>query len=90
MNTKKFFAVLIFLLMTACLLSGCSSSKVTSSSVDGNVGNYHMFETSDINEYLNFLENFDDSAYDIVDISITNNSSGRPYRITYKNQIEAE
>jgi len=49
-----------------------------------------MFSTSDVDEYLNFLENFDDSAYEIVDISVTNSSSGRPHSVTYKNKIETE
>ena len=83
---KKKFVLLITILLLVLLLTACSSSTITSSSV----GDYHMFSTSDVDEYLNFLENFDDSAYEIVDISVTNSSSGRPHSVTYKNKIETE
>ena len=83
------------------LLSGCSKVAedavtnvqpnheiVHSTSTVYAEGSYHLFKTESEQEYLNFLENFDETLYEIVDISTSMNAgfngSGEFYMVTYR------
>lgn len=84
---KKRIIALISL-VTVMALAGCSSSSETiqSTTVVETVGSYSLFRTRDAQEYLSFLENFDEAKYEIVDIStsLTTGESYEFYIITYK------
>ena len=51
-------------------------------------GEYSLFRTNSIQEYLNFLDNFDDDKFEIVDIStsyhVLSDGSDEFYMVTYK------
>lgn len=51
-------------------------------------GKYFLFRTADVEEYLNFLEKFDDSEFEIIDIStsyhVHRKGSDEFYMITYR------
>ena len=64
--TKKLITLLIACVMTISVLSACSGT-VTSS--ETKKGDYELFYTSMNEDYLNFLNEFDDEKYEIVDIS---------------------
>ena len=57
-----------------------------------NDAHYQLFKTKDVQEYLNFLESFDETKYEIVDIStsmkIGTSVSGEFYMVTYKRIAE--
>ena len=57
-----------------------------------NDAHYQLFKTKDVQEYLNFLESFDETKYEIVDIStsmkIGTSVSGEFYMVTYKTIAE--
>ena len=63
--------------MTISVLSACSGS-VTSS--ETKKGAYQLFYTSVDEDYLNFLKDFNDETYEIVDISHSNHY----WYVTYK------
>ena len=71
---KRFIALLIALLVVVTMFTACS--KTISSEkpkevqeTDDVVGSYHLFYTMESKTYLNFLETFDETKYEIVDIS---------------------
>ena len=51
-------------------LTGCDSEPKKETIVSSSVseGSYLLFQTTDVNDYLSFLENFDESKYEIVNI----------------------
>ena len=56
---KKRVIVLICAMITmAMLLSGCGEKRTETT-----VGSYSLFCTEDVQEYLSFLENFDETKY---------------------------
>ena len=67
-------------------------SQTTTETGNGEIfskkGSYSSFRTRDMEEYLNFLENFDDDRFEIVDIStsyhITSDGSDEFYMVTYR------
>ena len=63
------------------------ASKTSASSTQ-NYGEYYLFETTKPEEYLEFLEKFDEEKYEIVDISTSLNvyldGSDEFYMVTYK------
>ncbi len=72
---KKKILVLLIALLSVVNINGCGpSTKVTQSKVNlpeyTTSGNYFLYETSERDEYLNFLEIFDDEKYELIDISI--------------------
>ena len=82
------------------LLSGCRATDDADTNVKPNYqivhststvyaeGSYHLFKTESEQEYLNFLENFDETQYEIVDISTGMEASVYTddfYMITYRN-----
>ena len=93
-------AVLIVVCIVV-LLSGCRATDDADTNVKPNYeivnststvyeeGSYHLFMTNDEQEYLNFLENFDETQYKIVDVSTSMytgyRESGEFYMITYRN-----
>ena len=80
------------MLVVAVLLSGCSTEKsetIHSETTQKSIGSYFLFRTQDAQEYLSFLENFDETKYEIVDIStslygIRMYGSDEFYIVTYK------
>ena len=91
----RIVALISMLILIVVLFSGCSSEKsetIQSESVVEthieSAGNYYLFRTQYVQEYFNFLENFDENKYEIVDISTSMNSggygSGEFYIVTYK------
>lgn len=92
---KKKILVLLIALLSVVNINGCgSSTKVTQSTVNlseySKSGNYFLYETKERDEYLNFLETFDDEKYELVDISIGYYGIGKSgdyinhYAVTYK------
>lgn len=91
---KRFFLVAIMVVLVFSLV-GCSSSeneqKNDTSTVTSSVaeGSYMLFQTDEIEEYLSFLEDFDESKYEIVNIDTliretTFSYSDDYYMVTYK------
>ncbi len=80
------------LVVITVLLSGCSideSETIQSETTQTSVGSYSLFRTQDVQEYLSFLENFDETKYEIVDISTSlfgtrMYGSDEFYIVTYK------
>lgn len=71
---KRIITFFCSTLVVTVLLSGCSTSTEKSETIHSettqtSVGSYSLFRTQDVQEYLNFLENFDETKYEIVDIS---------------------
>lgn len=89
---KKSIARVCFLLLIATVIfTGCEAetTQVISSEIAQKVeGSYFLFKTRKVQEYLNFLEDFDETKYEIVDISTSMTVSGYGsdefYMVTYK------
>ena len=90
---KRIIALFCSMLVVAVLLSGCSptdkSETIHSERTQTSVGSYSLFRTEDAQEYLSFLENFDETKYEIVDISTSLHGSraygsDEFYVVTYK------
>ncbi len=88
---KRFIALFFLLLIFSILLSGCSETiteTINSEKTQTSVGTYSLFRTTDAQEYLSFLENFDETKFEIVDIStsmsVTGYGSNEFYVVTYK------
>ena len=87
---KRIIALFCSMLVVAVLLSGCSTENETihSETTQTLVGTYSVFRTEDAQEYLSFLENFDETKYEIVDIStsmcVWSHGSDEFYIVTYK------
>lgn len=62
-------------------------SETIESTIESN-GKYYLFRTEDVQEYFNFLENFDEIKYEIIDISTSMHyhmkGSDEFYIVTYK------
>lgn len=94
---KKRIIALLITLITIITLCGCETSTITQNVreeiqkepvTEVVYGNYFLFETRDEQEYLNFLEDLDETKYEIVDISV--NGHYVYYDVTYKvKEIEA-
>lgn len=88
---KRVSALLCSMLIATALLSGCSRETETihSERTETAVGSYSLFRTTEAQEYLSFLENFDATKFEIVDISTSMwthaNGSSEFYIVTYKN-----
>ena len=88
---KRRIIVLLIVLLTIVTLCGCETSTITQNVreeiqkepvTEVVYGNYFLFETEDKQEYLNFLEDFDEAKYEIVDISV--NYHYTYFYVTYK------
>lgn len=70
-------------------LSGCSTTEtIHNETTKKSVGSYSIFRTSDVQECLSFLEEFDETKFEIVDIStcmkITLQGPKEFYIVTYR------
>ena len=90
---KLRFLILVLLLTTITIvLSGCSEYKEETSHLEelSESSRYFIYKTNDTERYLLFLENFDDSKYEIVDISISRHDytdsshKDESYFVTYR------
>lgn len=81
--------LLVMLLIVSLLTAGSADTTIITSTKDPAVhGHYFLFTTENVQEYLNFLEVFDETKYEIVNIStsmsVTLHGSNEFYMITYK------
>ena len=89
---KGFITLLVAMIIGTTLLTGCDETTQTITSTETQtqtvVGSYSLFRTRDVQKYLSFLENFDETKYKIADISTSMdtgyNGSGEFYMVTYK------
>ena len=70
---------------------GCENKKTEKMSFPKEIvsGSYLLFQTDDVDEYLNFLNRFDEDKYEIVNIDTfvyetSSNYDNEYYMITYK------
>lgn len=90
---KRIIALIGAILMLTMVLYACESTEIINSgTAQDKEGNYWLFKTISEKEYLNFLETFDETKYEIVDISINYgyHASDEYYFVTYKTIQEAE
>jgi len=84
--------ILITIIIPLAISSKEKTSSVTIQSENAQevVGNFYLFRTQDCQEYLTFLENFDETKYEIVNISTSYNlyGSNEFYMVTYKTLSE--
>lgn len=83
---KRFIAMVVIVMLIATMTTACSSAAYTLHSTiklgeQEVVGRYHLFTTGSTTEYLQFLENFNETEYEIVDIS----RSDGYWKVTYRN-----
>ena len=78
---KRFIVFFITILIVCGLLTACSYTISSKNEQIGGDGKYHLFVTIKDQEYLEFLESFDETKYEIVDISHSNDY----WHVTYKN-----
>lgn len=83
---KKRICTILFTLFLTCSLTACNGTYSSSTSTPTETAsNYFCYYTDNTNDYLNFLENFDDEKYEIFNISHGNTY----WYVTYKlRQIE--
>lgn len=88
---KRFITLLMALLVVVSMLTACKPKKtetIYSQNTNEVRGSYILFQTEDAQIYLNFLEEFDEEKYEIVDIStsmyVGTNQSAEFYMVTYK------
>ena len=77
------------IMVVGTMITGCGPTTETihSEITVEQKGNYAIFQTQDPQEYFKFLENFDESKYEIIDISTAmkiNSYSPQYYMVTYK------
>ena len=83
--TKKFIKLLIAGFITISVLSGCSGT-ITSTEIEitpepeTKPGAYEVYYTDSSEDYLNFLNKFNEEKYEIIDISYYKYS----WYVTYK------
>ena len=86
---KRFIAFLVVMVMVCCIFTACMSGTIHSEKDQEEIqevaGSYHVYWTESNDKYLSFLENFDETKYEIVDIS----HGHYTWYITYRD-IEAE
>lgn len=88
---KRFIVAVVAIVMTLGLFTGCGprTETIYNENATQNVGSYAIFQTQDAQEYLKFLENFDETKYEIVNISTSlygtrMHGSDEFYMVTYK------
>ncbi len=92
--TKRFITLFIAIVMIATLFTGCEGETTIITGEKTDVGSYSMFETCNMREYLSFLENLDETKYEIIDISTSMGNyskyegSAEFYMVTYKKIAE--
>lgn len=79
---KRIIVTLVAGVMALIMFTGCGET-ITQSTSETTLVKYYLYETNDAKEYLTFLETFDESKYEVVDISI--GYDGRSITGTYLN-----
>lgn len=85
---KRFIALFVVMLMVVTLCTACAGtihSEKDQEEVQEVAGSYHCYWTASNDKYLSFLENFDETKYEIIDISHGHTN----WYVTYKD-IEEE
>ena len=100
MEDKKFWVVWMVVLIAAILIAVSvnqakrETTTIRSENMQEVAGNYFLYKTVEAQEYLSFLEQFDETKYEIVNISTSMSTggygSGEFYMVTYKVLSEAE
>lgn len=91
---KRMIMLLCTMSTVALLLSGCGEITETIQSettTQTSPCSYSLFRTTDVQDYFNFLETFDDTKYEIVDISTSlfkSHGSSEFYIVTYRTITE--
>lgn len=91
----KKLALFVSILLIIMVFTGCSDTTKIIHSDKTQVeyavevtGSHILFQTQNVQEYLNFLDNFDETKYEIVDISTSMTTSVHGstefYMVTYK------
>lgn len=87
----KKIALLILALIAILMLSGCNSSPTITYSdsavlnTSESAGAHCLFATTDVKDYLNFLDSFDETKYEIISINFSIDNNGwLNYYVTYK------
>lgn len=70
--------VCVIILIIAC--NPVNNGTIRSQTLQGTEGSYYVFYTNSTKKYVNFLENFDEEKYEIVDI----NKDDGLWNVTYK------
>lgn len=66
----KIIVFVIIFIICSILLSGCANQNNPEYLEENfEFGSYHLYKTDDANRYLQFLESFDNTKFEIVDIS---------------------
>ena len=91
---KRIIALFVIIVIIAMLLTGCGATEIADTSNISksitNMGDHFVFQTSDINEYLDFMEGFDKTKYELIGISTSedlkelDSSVEEFYVVTYK------
>ena len=86
---KRIIVTLLTVVMAGCWLTGCvvKTETIKSTKTETAAGSYAIFRTESVQEYFDFLENFDESKYEIIDISTSMYTGGYAdeyYVVTYK------
>ena len=91
-RTKTLVLLLILSLSVLILLSSCVRVDQTIH-VDetAETARYYLFQNNDANQYLQFLENFDEEKFEIVDISVScgqyiSTENDILYSVTYRSK----
>lgn len=89
---KALLAPLIAIVICILLIFGLQPllesepETISNSQTQNHPGTYFLYRTEDSQEYLTFLENFDEERFEIIDISTSMQAykSGEFYIITYR------
>ncbi|MBR6252753.1 MAG: hypothetical protein IKR04_02825 [Clostridia bacterium] len=89
----KIIVFVIIFIICSILLSGCANQNNPEYLEENfEFGSYHLYKTDDANRYLKFLESFDDTKFEIVDISygyqdhVDNASKHDEFLVTYRSR----
>lgn len=67
---KRVLKIIIIFILCIILLSGCANQNNPEYLEENfEFGSYHLYKTDDANRYLQFLESFDNTKFEIVYIS---------------------
>ena len=79
-RSTRIVVLIVILILSTLLLSGCIE-ETRHLDEKTEAATYFLYETNDSNKYLKFLENFDGSTYELVDISVVR---GNWFYVTYR------
>lgn len=87
---KRIISLFCSMFVVTMLLSSCGCSiieTIHSETTQTSVGSYSLFRTTEVQEYLSFLDKFDETKFEIVDITTIMSvywDSVEFYIVTYK------